>query len=122
MAFCTTCGGNVTGVFCTQCGTPVSAAGASPPQPAPQPGMPPPPPPYGAQPPGMAPPPYGVAPPGMAPMPGARKTSPLMWVLIIILGLCFLGFASCAAFGLFVAHKVKEAGVDPELWRTNPSL
>jgi hypothetical protein len=122
MAFCTTCGGNVTGVFCTQCGTPVSAAGASPPQPAPQPGMPPPPPPYGAQPPGMAPPPYGVAPPGMAPMPGARKTSPLMWVLIIILGLCFLGFASCAAFGLYVAHKVKQAGIDPELWRNNPSL
>ena len=23
MAFCTTCGGNVTGVFCTQCGTKV---------------------------------------------------------------------------------------------------
>src|ERR1700691_2749330 len=110
MAFCTTCGGNVTGVFCTQCGTPVSAAGASPPQPAPQPGMPPPPPPYGAQ------------PPGMAPMPAVRKTSPLVWVLIIILGLCFLGFASCAAFGLYVAHKVKQAGIDPELWRTNPSL
>jgi hypothetical protein len=118
MAFCTTCGANVNGVFCTQCGTPVSAAGAPPP--APQPGMPPPP--YGAQSAGMAPPPYGVPPPGMAPMPAPRKTSPLVWVLIIILGLCFLGFASCAAFGIFVAHKVKQAGIDPELWRTNPSL
>jgi hypothetical protein len=118
MPFCTICGANVNGVFCTQCGTPVSATGAPPPPPAQQPGMPPPPPPYGAQSPGISPPPYG-APPPMLP---ARKTSPLVWVLIIVLGLCFLGFASCAAFGLFVAHKVKEAGVDPELGRTNPSL
>jgi hypothetical protein len=109
MPFCTTCGSNVTGVFCTRCGTPVSAAGAPPPQP-PQPGAPPP------------PPPYGVPPPGMAPMPPARKISPLAWVLIIILSLCFLGFASCAVFGLYVAHKVKQAGIDPELWQSNPGL
>jgi hypothetical protein len=70
----------------------------------------------------MAPPPYGVAPPGMAPMPPARKISPLAWVLIIILSLCFLGFASCAVFGLYVAHKVKQAGIDPDLWRSNPGL
>jgi hypothetical protein len=120
MAFCTTCGGNVNGVFCTQCGTPVGAAGAGmPPPPAQQPGMPPP---YGAQSPGMAPPPYGTPPPGMAPMPAARKTSPLVWVLVIILSLCFLGFASCAVFGLYVAHKVKQAGIDPDLWRSNPGL
>jgi hypothetical protein len=80
------------------------------------------PPPYGAQSPGMAPPPYGVPQPGMVPMPASRKTSPLVWVLIIILGVCFLGFASCAGFGLYVAHKVKQAGIDPELWRSNPSL
>ena len=122
MPFCTTCGGNVNGVFCPQCGTPVSAAGAGAPPPAQQPGMPPPPPPYGTQPPGMAPPPYGAPPRGVPPNPAARKTSPLVWVLIIILSLCFLGFASCAAFGLFVAHKVKQAGIDPELWRNNPSL
>jgi len=114
MPFCTTCGANVNGAFCQQCGTPIGVAAAPPPPPPPpqQPSMAPPP--YAAQ-------PYG-APQGMAPMPPRRKTSPLVWVLVIVLGLCFLGFASCAAFGLFVAHKVKEAGVDPELWRTNPGL
>jgi len=122
MAFCTACGANVNGVFCTQCGTPVSAAGAPPPSSPQQPGMPPPPPPYGTQPPGMYPPPYRAPQPGMAPMPPARKTSPLVWVLVIFLGLCFLGFASCAGFGLYMAHKVKQAGIDPELWRSNPSL
>jgi len=110
MPFCTTCGSNVNGVFCPQCGTPVSAAGASPPQPPPQPSMPPPPPPYGAQPPGMAPPPYGVPPQGMAPMPTARKTSPLVWVLVIIFGLLFLGFVSVVGFGFYVAHKVGGSG------------
>jgi hypothetical protein len=118
MPFCTTCGGNVNGVFCPQCGTPVSAAGAPPPQPA----MQPPPPPYGAQPPGMAPPPYGAPPPGMAPMPTARRTSPLIWVLVIIFGLLFLGFVSVVGFGFYVAHKVKQAGIDPDLWRSNPGL
>jgi hypothetical protein len=110
MAFCTTCGANVNGAFCTQCGTPVSAAGSPPP--APQPAMPPPP--YAAQPQYMAPPP--------APVPGRRKTSPLVWVLIIIFGFLFLAFAGVVGFGLFVAHKVKEAGIDPDLWRRNPGL
>lgn len=104
MPFCTTCGVNVNGAFCPQCGTPIGAAAAAPP-----------PPPY-------APQSYGAPPPGMAPMPPARKTSPLVWVLVIILGLFFLGFASCAAFGLYVAHKAKQAGIDPDLWKNNPSL
>src|SRR5580700_7660222 len=101
MPFCTTCGANVTGAFCPQCGTPISAAASAPPPPVQQPSMQPPP--YQAQ-------PYGTPPPG-----APRKISPLAWVLIVILGLCFLGFASCAAFGLFVAHKVKEAGNNPGL-------
>jgi hypothetical protein len=111
MPFCTTCGANVNGAFCPQCGTPVSAAGAPPPV-AHQPG--PPPPPYAAQ-------PY-VGQPGMAPMPATRRTSPLVWVLVIVLGLFFLGFVSIVGFGYYVAHKVKLAGIDPELWRDNPSL
>jgi len=109
MAFCTTCGSNVNGAFCPQCGTPISASAAPPPSP----------PSYGAQP-NMAPPAY--AQPYGAPPPGPRKTSPLVLVLVIILGMCFLGFASCAAFGLYVAHKAKQAGLDPTLWKTNPSL
>jgi hypothetical protein len=69
----------------------------------------------------MAPPAY-AQPYGAPPAMGPRKTSPLVWVLVIILGLCFLGFASCAAFGLYVAHKAKQAGLDPALWQSNPSL
>jgi hypothetical protein len=55
-------------------------------------------------------------------MPAARKTNPLIWVLVIILGLFFLGFVGIVGFGYYVAHKVKQAGIDPELWRNNPSL
>lgn len=102
MPFCTTCGANVNGAFCPQCGTPISAAGAAPP----------------AQQPGMPPPAYGAPPP----MPMARKTSPLVWVLAIVLGLFFLGFVAVAGVGFFIAHKVKQAGIDPELWRRNPGL
>jgi hypothetical protein len=108
MAFCTTCGASVNGAFCPQCGTSIGAAAAPPPA-------------YGAQP-NMAPPvyaqPYGAPPPAAGP----RKTSPLVWVLVIILGLFFLGFASCAAVGLFVAHKAKQAGLDPSLLQSNPGL
>jgi hypothetical protein len=113
MPFCTTCGANVNGAFCPQCGTPIGAAGAPPSPGAQQPG--PPPPPYAAQ-------SYGVHPGGMAPMPAPRKTSPLVWVLVIVLGLFFLGFVSIVGFGYYVAHKVKEAGIDPDLWRRNPGL
>jgi hypothetical protein len=108
MPFCTTCGANVNGAFCPQCGTPIGAASAPPPpqqQPGPQPYAPQS---FGAQ-------PYVAPPPGMAPMPPARKTSPLVWVLVIILGLFFLGFASCAAFGLFISHKAKQMAANPGL-------
>jgi len=111
MPFCTTCGANVNGAFCPQCGTPISAASA-PPLPLQQPSMPPP---YAAQ-------PYAGQPPGMAPMPSTRKTSPLVWVLVIVLGLFFLGIVSIVGFGYYVAHKVKQAGIDPDLWRRNPGL
>jgi hypothetical protein len=118
MAFCTTCGANVSGAFCQKCGTPVGAAGAA--------AAPPPPPPQAAgyqphayQP---GPPAYGAPPPGMTPMPPARKTSPLIWILVIVFGLIFMGFLGVVGFGFYVAHKVKQAGIDPDLWRSNPSL
>src|SRR6187455_2979747 len=103
MAFCTNCGANVTGAFCNQCGTPARA---------------------GAGQPAAPPPPVGAAvPPGLpGAAPAKRKTSPIVWVLVIILGIFVLGFVGVVGTGLFVYSKVRQAGVDPELFRTNPGL
>ena len=96
MAFCTTCGANVTGTFCSQCGTPAAGAAAAPPQPQPT----------AAQ-------PYGQPQPYAAPV-AARKTSPIVWVLVIVLGLFVLGGIAVAGFVAFVAHRVHQAvTVDP---------
>jgi len=119
MAFCTTCGASVNGSFCTQCGTPVSAAaGPGVAQGAAQPAPPP-----MAQP---APPPPGPAPyPAQqyAPAPVARRgTSPLVWVLVIVLGLFVLGGLAVVGTGMFVFHKARQAGLDPELMRDKPGL
>lgn len=106
MPFCTTCGASVAGAFCSQCGTPVKAAsGQASPPPAP---MPPP----AAQ---MPPPVDSNA------VPGGRKTSPLVWVLVIVLGLFVLGGLAVGGLALFVAHKAREAGISTDLWRRNPA-
>lgn len=88
MAFCTHCGANVDGAFCSQCGKPVEAAAAASP---------------------------AAAPP-------RRKTSVLVWILVVILGLALVAGLAAVAGGFWIAHKVREAGVDPELFRENPSL
>ena len=87
MAFCTSCGATVQGAFCQQCGTPLSAAGTQ--SPAPQ----------------MAPPPAGVA-------PVKHGLSPIVWVLLIIVGIFVLGIVGLVGTGLYVAHSVA----------TNPGL
>ncbi|HUB78477.1 MAG TPA: zinc ribbon domain-containing protein [Bryobacteraceae bacterium] len=94
MAFCTNCGAEVAGAFCSQCGTPVASASASAP--------PPPPPPAPASYPQMAAP--GAPPP-------VRRTSPIVWVLVIVLGLFVLGGISVAAFVAFIGHRLHQAGV-----------
>ena len=96
MPFCTMCGANVTGAFCSQCGTPAPGAAAPTHQAA-------------AYPPAAAAPyPQPVA-PGVAP--AVRKTSPIVWVLVIVLGLFLLGGMAVAGFVAFVAHRVHQAGV-----------
>jgi hypothetical protein len=82
MAFCTSCGATVQGAFCPQCGTAVSSSSSqtAPPQPA-----------Y-AQP---------AAP---APVPGKRRTSPWVWILVGVLGLFLLCVVSLIGFGIFVAR------------------
>ena len=44
-------------------------------------------------------------------VPVARKTSPIVWVLVAVLGA-----------GFFLVHKARQAGLDPELMRRNPGL
>ena len=90
MPFCTKCGANVTGAFCSQCGTPAAGAAAQ-------------------APPGMATP-YAQPAPPVGP-PAARTTSPIVWVLIIVVGLFVLGGIAVAGFIGFVAHRVHQAGV-----------
>ena len=79
MAFCTTCGATVQGAFCQQCGTPSSAAAT----------------------PSAAP---GAAPAPVAPVKG--KVSPIVWIILVVVGLFVLGIIGLVGAGLFVAHTV----------------
>jgi hypothetical protein len=47
---------------------------------------------------------------------------PLGWVLIGCGGLLVLAFIVILAGGLFVMHKAKQAGIDPDLMKRNPGL
>lgn len=61
--------------------------------------------------------------PSQYPPPGAqRKTSPLVWILAILGVFVMLVIVAVAGIGLFVAHKVKEAGVDSDSMKRNPAL
>jgi hypothetical protein len=51
-----------------------------------------------------------------------RSTSPLVWILGIIGGLVVLGILMAVGVTLFVVHKAKQAGFDPELMRRNPGM
>ena len=106
MAFCTNCGADVKGKnFCIGCGKPVGsgqpgpqATSASAAAPAPSP--------YAAPPPAQSGP-YAPAPPPGAPMP-PKKISPIVWILVGIVGFFILaGLAISIGVGIFV-HKVKQ--------------
>jgi hypothetical protein len=76
MAFCPSCGATVQGAFCQQCGAPLSATAAA-----------------------AVPPPVTAAAP-----PLKRKTSPLVWILVAILGLFVLFIVALVGAGLFFAR------------------
>jgi hypothetical protein len=101
MAFCTSCGATVTGAFCNQCGTPASAAAAPPP---------------GAMPPGPIPP--GAMPP---PVVVARKTHPIVWVLVALAGVFVLFIVGMIGVSALVFHKARQAGLDTDMIRRNPA-
>jgi hypothetical protein len=106
MAFCTKCGAGLNGAFCMQCGAPAAQQAQGPAIPADAPMS-------------AATPPMTPAPPPPA---ATRKTSPIVWILVIVFGLFALGAIGVVGTGWFVLHKVRRAGLDPDLFRTNPGL
>jgi hypothetical protein len=58
---------------------------------------------------------------GVAAPPLRRKTSPIVWVLVAILVLCGLGLMAAIGAGAFVLHKMRRAGVDPAMFRDDPT-
>lgn len=101
MAFCTNCGTQSDARFCTNCGRPMG-------EPAP-----------GAPPPAFTP---AAAPQAPAPIPVKGKTSPIVWILAAVVGIFVLIGILFVGAGLFVAHKVKNAGFDSALAQKNPAL
>jgi hypothetical protein len=54
--------------------------------------------------------------------PRSSGTKVLLWIAGIFAGLLLLCFASCAVFGFYAMHKVKQAGFDTDLMKRNPAL
>jgi hypothetical protein len=95
MSFCTHCGASADGAFCSQCGRPLAQTnGPAASTVTARPDAPPP----------------------------RRKTSPIVWILVAVIGLACVAGAITLAGGLFLVHKAREAGVDTDLFRDNPSL
>jgi hypothetical protein len=110
MAFCTQCGATLKGAFCTQCGTRAGVAVSPAPEPSASPAAP-----------------QDAAPlPPAAAGPPRRKTNPIVWVLVIVLGVFGLGFLAMVGGGLFLAHKVRQEGAGVAIAKilaaVNPNL
>lgn len=67
-------------------------------------------------------PPLPPPPPPGAGLPAPKKVSPVVWILGGCAVLVFLAVAAMTVGGLFIAHKVKQAGIDPELMQKHPEL
>jgi hypothetical protein len=65
---------------------------------------------------------YPAQPPLGTPPPPGKKMGPLGWVLIGCGGIVVIIIIVVVAGGLFVMHKAKQAGLDPELMKSNPGL
>jgi len=102
MPFCQNCGAEMSGTFCTTCGTRAKSSDAS-------------------SPPGTLQANPVQAAPNAAPV-IPRKTSPLVWIVVAVLGLFVLVGIAVVGGGLFLVHKAKQAGFDTELMRNNPGL
>src|SRR4051812_39175440 len=66
-----------------------------------------------------------AAAPPAAPLPTAsapRKTSPIVWILLGLGVMIVLFVGALTIGGIFIVHKAKQAGLDPELWQRNPGV
>ncbi len=54
--------------------------------------------------------------------PPAKKSNVLLWILLGIGGLVLMVVIGVVATGFFIAHKVKQAGLDTDLIQSNPAL
>jgi hypothetical protein len=67
-------------------------------------------------------PPLPPPPPPPAGLPAPKKVSPVVWILGGCAVLVVLAVAAMMIGGLFIAHKVQQAGLDPELIQKHPEL
>jgi hypothetical protein len=56
------------------------------------------------------------------PAPERRKTSIFVWMLVVVLAVALAGGLAVVAGGLWLAHRAGQAGVDADLFRSNPGL
>jgi hypothetical protein len=52
---------------------------------------------------------------------GARKTHPIVWVLVALAGIFVLFIIGMIGVGALVVHKARQAGLDTDLMRRNPA-
>jgi len=62
------------------------------------------------------------APPTPGYMPPSKQSNALKWILIGIGGFFVVVVVCIVAAGLFVMHKARQAGLDPDLIKKNPAL
>ena len=70
-------------------------------------------------------PPSPQTPGAAVPPPTPQKGSGaklILWIVGIVVGVLLIGFASCAVLGFYAVHKVRQAGFDSDLMKTNPAL
>lgn len=60
--------------------------------------------------------------PAAAPAKSGSGAKVFLWIFGGCLGIVVIGIICFAAFSFFVIHKVKEAGLDPDLMKKNPVL
>lgn len=64
--------------------------------------------------------PLGQPGPPYAPYPQKKKTSPVVWILLGLGVFFVLAILAVMGAGFFFVHKIKQAGLDPELMKRNP--
>jgi len=60
--------------------------------------------------------------PPQAPPPAQKKSNVLLWILLGVGGLVMIAVIGVVATGFFIAHKVKQAGFDSDLIKSNPAM